>query len=208
MYLSNALLSQVIVIIPEIPCFPGDLKASAGTLLIIGAQYRSLCRGKDSIFGKIEAAGYNPRDYITLFNLRQWDRSEGFQVFCRTGQTWEGEADSLFAVKYDPDVIHKMEQDSGVLWGQVLAAMARVNIGDNPPELEKDNNATLRFKPMKVSQRFFPRRLVCLAVPGTTISCFLDRSTPCSTATQSTRPNRARTRRERLTSRRSTCLRQ
>lgn len=30
-----------------------------------------------------------------------------------------------------------MEAQSGVTWGEVQAAMARVNIGDNPPELEK-----------------------------------------------------------------------
>lgn len=67
---------KVMIMIPEVPCFPGDLKASQGTLAILDTQYRSLCRGKESLFGLIEAAGYNPRDYVTLFNLRQYDRSE------------------------------------------------------------------------------------------------------------------------------------
>ena len=67
---------KVMIIIPEIPCFAGDLKASAGTLAIIDAQYRSLFRGKNSIYGMIEAAGFQPRDYVSLFNLRHWDRSK------------------------------------------------------------------------------------------------------------------------------------
>lgn len=75
------------VIIPEIPCFAGDLKASAGTLAIIDAQYRSLCRGKESIFGMIQEAGFNPRDYITLFNLRQYDRSKSSLFGLRKAST-------------------------------------------------------------------------------------------------------------------------
>lgn len=67
---------KVMVMIPEVPCFPGDLKASQGTLAIIDTQYRSLCRGKESLYGLIEAAGFNPMDYVTLFNLRQYDRSK------------------------------------------------------------------------------------------------------------------------------------
>lgn len=67
---------KVMIMIPEVPCFPGDLKASQGTLAILDTQYRSLCRGKESLYGLIEAAGYNPTDYVTLFNLRQYDRSE------------------------------------------------------------------------------------------------------------------------------------
>lgn len=67
---------KVMIMIPEVPCFPGDLKASQGTLAILDTQYRSLCRGKESLYGLIEAAGYHPADYVTLFNLRQYDRSE------------------------------------------------------------------------------------------------------------------------------------
>ena len=61
------------------PCFAGDVKATSSVSTIIDYQYRSLCRGKDSIFGMIEAAGYNPRDYVTIFNLRIYDRSQ-FQL--------------------------------------------------------------------------------------------------------------------------------
>lgn len=62
--------------IPEVPCFAGDVKATSSVSTIIDFQYRSLCRGKDSIFGMLEAQGINPRDYVTVFNLRIYDRSE------------------------------------------------------------------------------------------------------------------------------------
>lgn len=55
--------------------FSGDVKATESVSTIIGHQYASISRGKDSIFGMIQAAGYNPSDYIAFYNLRQYDRS-------------------------------------------------------------------------------------------------------------------------------------
>jgi hypothetical protein len=52
------------------------VKATESVSTIIGHQYASISRGKDSIFGMIQAAGYNPSDYIAFYNLRQYDRSE------------------------------------------------------------------------------------------------------------------------------------
>ena len=37
-------------------------------------QYKSICRGEHSIFGRIKAAGVNPEQYIYFFNLRSYDR--------------------------------------------------------------------------------------------------------------------------------------
>ena len=67
---------RVIIVIPAIPGFAGDLRedAATGTRAIMDYQYKSICRGKDSIFGQIEARGVNPREHIFLFNLRSYDR--------------------------------------------------------------------------------------------------------------------------------------
>ena len=46
-------------------------------------------------------------------------------------------------VKYDPVVMEKMEKDSGVRWGEVQAAMARINIGEDPPPLERKVRSVL-----------------------------------------------------------------
>ena len=67
---------RVIVILPAIPGFAGDLRdnAAAGTRAIMDYQYKSICRGEHSIFGQLEAAGVDPRKYIFFFNLRSFDR--------------------------------------------------------------------------------------------------------------------------------------
>jgi phospholipase D1/2 len=67
---------RVILMIPAIPGFAGDLRdnAAAGTRAIMDYQYKSICRGEHSIFSQIEAQGVNPRDHIFVFNLRSYDR--------------------------------------------------------------------------------------------------------------------------------------
>lgn len=67
---------RVIILIPAIPGFAGDLRedAATGTRAIMDYQYKSICRGKDSIFGQVEAQGVDPKKHIFLFNLRSYDR--------------------------------------------------------------------------------------------------------------------------------------
>ncbi|SPO01404.1 related to phospholipase D [Cephalotrichum gorgonifer] len=67
---------RIIVLIPAIPGFAGDLRsdAAAGTRAIMDYQYKSICRGEESIFGKIRAAGVDPEKYLFFFNLRSYDR--------------------------------------------------------------------------------------------------------------------------------------
>ncbi|KAI1443723.1 phospholipase D/nuclease [Annulohypoxylon stygium] len=67
---------RVIIIIPAIPGFAGDLRddAATGTRAIMDYQYKSICRGEHSIFEQISAQGVNPRDHIFIFNLRSYDR--------------------------------------------------------------------------------------------------------------------------------------
>jgi phospholipase D1/2 len=67
---------RVIVMMPAIPGFAGDLRdnAAMGTRAIMDYQYKSICRGEESIFGKVRAAGYDPQKYMFVFNLRSYDR--------------------------------------------------------------------------------------------------------------------------------------
>ncbi|OJJ47055.1 hypothetical protein ASPZODRAFT_115979 [Penicilliopsis zonata CBS 506.65] len=67
---------RVIIVIPAIPGFAGDLRDSAatGTRAIMDYQYKSILRGENSIMGQIAAQGVNPRDHIFFFNLRAFDR--------------------------------------------------------------------------------------------------------------------------------------
>jgi phospholipase D1/2 len=67
---------RMIIIIPAIPGFAGDLRdnAAAGTRAIMDYQFKSICRGDESIFGKVKAQGVDPEKYIFFFNLRSYDR--------------------------------------------------------------------------------------------------------------------------------------
>ncbi|RJE27210.1 phospholipase [Aspergillus sclerotialis] len=67
---------RVIIVIPAIPGFAGDLRQSeaTGTRAIMDYQYKSICRGEHSIMGQIAAQGVDPKQHIFLFNLRAYDR--------------------------------------------------------------------------------------------------------------------------------------
>lgn len=67
---------RVVVVIPAIPGFPGDLRedSALGTRAIIDYQYRSICRGEHSIYGQLAARGIDAAEYLFVFNLRSYDR--------------------------------------------------------------------------------------------------------------------------------------
>lgn len=67
---------RVIIVIPAIPGFAGDLRtdAAAGTRAIMDYQYKSISRGENSIFGQLKKEGLHPGQYIFVFNLRKFDR--------------------------------------------------------------------------------------------------------------------------------------
>ncbi|KAI0101986.1 phospholipase D [Nemania sp. FL0031] len=64
------------ILIPLMPGFQNTVDQAEGSSvrLIMQFQYRSICRGPHSIFGRLEAAGINPEDYISFFSLRTWGR--------------------------------------------------------------------------------------------------------------------------------------
>lgn len=67
---------RIIIVIPAIPGFAGDLRsdAAAGTRAIMDYQYKSINRGEHSIYGQLKKQGIDPEQYIFVFNLRSYDR--------------------------------------------------------------------------------------------------------------------------------------
>lgn len=73
----NGEVYKVIVCMPSVPAFAGDLHAddSLGTRAIMEYQYASICRGGHSIMEAIEKAGVqDAKKYIRFYNLRNYDR--------------------------------------------------------------------------------------------------------------------------------------
>lgn len=62
------------IMIPLMPGFQNTVRQDSGSSvrLIMQFQYRSICRGPQSIFGRLKARGIEPDDYISFFSLRQW----------------------------------------------------------------------------------------------------------------------------------------
>lgn len=67
---------RAVIVIPLIPGFQNTVEQEGGTSvrLIMQYQYRSICRGESSIFGRLKSIGIEPEDYIQFYSLRQWGR--------------------------------------------------------------------------------------------------------------------------------------
>ncbi|PWN46154.1 phospholipase D/nuclease [Ceraceosorus guamensis] len=96
---------KVVIVIPCIPCFAGELQEAAGNRTIMQKQYESINRGGKSIMEVIKAAGYDPHEYISFWNLRGIDRIPS-------------------------GIVRETEQASGITYHQAQVALARVYIGD------------------------------------------------------------------------------
>ena len=67
---------RAIIVIPLMPGFQNTVDQQDGTSvrLIMQCQFRSICRGEASIFGRVRAAGIEPEDYIQFYSLRAWGK--------------------------------------------------------------------------------------------------------------------------------------
>jgi phospholipase D1/2 len=67
---------RAVIVIPLIPGFQNTVDSEGGTSvrLIMQCQYRSICRGETSIFGRLRSLGIEPEDYIQFFSLRAWGK--------------------------------------------------------------------------------------------------------------------------------------
>ncbi|KAG1869290.1 hypothetical protein C8R48DRAFT_701012 [Suillus tomentosus] len=110
---------KVIVVIPELPGFAGDVKNDSALKIIMAAQYRTMNRGGHSIYEEIRKAGFEPMDYIRFYHLRSYDRINAPQK----------------------TLISQMEENSGVSFYQAQVALARqwegprTTAGDAPKEM-------------------------------------------------------------------------
>ncbi|KAH6899655.1 hypothetical protein B0T10DRAFT_1654 [Thelonectria olida] len=65
---------RCVIVIPLMPGFQNTVDEQEGTSvrLILMCQFQSICRGDQSIFGRLRAADIEPEDYINFYSLRQW----------------------------------------------------------------------------------------------------------------------------------------
>lgn len=67
---------KCVILIPLMPGFESSVTENQGSSvrIILQLQYRSICRGEHSIFGRLRADGIEPEDYIQFFSLRAWGK--------------------------------------------------------------------------------------------------------------------------------------
>jgi phospholipase D1/2 len=67
---------RAMIVIPLMPGFQNTVDSEGGTSirLIMQYQFRSICRGESSIFGRLRAQGIEPEDYIQFYGLRAWGK--------------------------------------------------------------------------------------------------------------------------------------
>ncbi|TFK72278.1 phospholipase D [Pluteus cervinus] len=107
---------KVIITIPEVPGFAGDVKSVGAIKTIMAGQYRTINRGGSSIYEEIRKAGYEPLDYIRFYHLRSYDRINApLETF-----------------------IKGMEQNSGVRFVEAQVALARQWVDGDPLTSQKE----------------------------------------------------------------------
>ncbi|TBU21722.1 phospholipase D/nuclease [Dichomitus squalens] len=105
---------RVVVVIPEVPGFAGQIKDESSVKIIMAAQYRTMNRGGHSIYEEVRKAGYEPSDYIRFYHLRAYDRINA---------PWDS-------------YVHRIEERSGIPFHQVNVALGRlwVGLGESPSD--------------------------------------------------------------------------
>ena len=67
---------RCVILIPLMPGFQNTVDEPEGTSvrLIMQCQFRSICRGEGSIFGRLRSQGIEPEDFVQFYSLRSWGR--------------------------------------------------------------------------------------------------------------------------------------
>lgn len=67
---------RCMILIPLMPGFQNTVDEPEGTSvrLIMQCQFRSICRGDGSIFGRLKSQGIDPEEYVQFYSLRTWGR--------------------------------------------------------------------------------------------------------------------------------------
>ncbi|KAI9047182.1 hypothetical protein LZ554_008636 [Drepanopeziza brunnea f. sp. 'monogermtubi'] len=153
---------KVIVCMPAVPAFAGDLHAddSLGTRAIMEYQYQSICRGGHSIMEAIERAGVpDSKQYIRFYNLRNYDRINAGAAMSRvqdtSGVDYEGarrEHDDMVGAGYDGrgEGTGAYDGRSNPAYEQYQEAGAQVSDGskyDSVSECYMDNGPSINDVP-------------------------------------------------------------
>ncbi|KAG8810896.1 hypothetical protein FRC17_002713 [Serendipita sp. 399] len=119
----------VIVVIPEVPGFPGAIKDTLTIKLIMAAQWRTINRAGNSIMELLSQAGLDPHNYISYYHLRSYDRINGPRSFLNT-----------------------ILQKTGYSYGHAQAALERIWIGPDRPEWESNGGTLNTMEPGNADQ--------------------------------------------------------
>jgi phospholipase D1/2 len=67
---------RCVILIPLMPGFQNTVDEPEGTSvrLIMQCQFRSICRGDSSVFGRLKAHNIEPEDFVQFYSLRTWGR--------------------------------------------------------------------------------------------------------------------------------------
>ena len=122
---------KVIVLIPSIPAFAGDLRddSSLGTRAIMEFQYNSICRGGHSIMEAIALEGFDPMVYIRFYNLRNYDRINCSGVV-RAPRTGAGHVDNAIHKRHNEVMVGSpftAHNDNGTLRSDQRDSVAEIN---------------------------------------------------------------------------------
>ncbi|KAJ3930150.1 MAG: phospholipase D [Lentinula lateritia] len=121
---------KIVVVIPEVPAFSGNIKDESSLKTIMAAQYRTINRGGASIYETIRKAGYEPMDYIRFYHLRAYDRINAPQ----------------------PSYLERIQQDSGVSFHQAQVALARQWLGSQATSATDSGPVKVTIKSPEVTK--------------------------------------------------------
>ncbi|THG95529.1 hypothetical protein EW145_g7942, partial [Phellinidium pouzarii] len=114
---------KVVIVIPEVPGFAGNIKDETAIKTIMAAQYRTMNRGGHSIYEQVRKAGFDPELYIKFFHLRAYDRINA----------------------PNPSFISKMEKNSGVSFHEAQVALARQWVGKPTPSIKAQDKVFIQI---------------------------------------------------------------
>ena len=161
---------RVIILIPAIPGFAGDLRenAAAGTRAIMDYQYKSINRGEHSIYGQIKAQGVDPKNHVFVFNLRSYDRLNKTPAMVKqekeSGVKYQdvqrAEAEEIMSDGVHPTTSHGGD-DSGDEAKEAMVDQKRkfeaqrdkVGLGDRKPSTADTISSTAMLNGGKVSEQ-------------------------------------------------------
>lgn len=150
---------RIIILIPAIPGFAGDLRdnAASGTRAIMDYQYKSICRGEHSIFEQVRAQGVDPIQHIFFFNLRSYDRLNKtpgiMEAETKTGISYQ-KVQRAQAEEIMNEGIHGTRDDSHNERDRHMGALEEQNSNEQQATINRAQEAKKVFEQAKPDETF------------------------------------------------------